>query len=392
MYVSRLDRPWTETPFVFQGFSIKTDEDIETLKKYCTFVFIDTEKDSAVEKRIPTRSLLNSLNARVLPKRSKTYKIKNKVESEIKFAKGSYRSLAYDFSLISKQLLNNEKLNINGLEKAVKSMVQSIARNPDAYLLLSKLKLVDHHHFNHSLNSSILTVSFGRYLGLNPKELVNLGLGTLLCDVGVIKLPNEIINAKGQLNGDQFEIYKSHVAHSFNMLQEAKGINREILKIVQFHHERHNGSGYPNQVLGLQIPILARMASIVDYYQTITAPPVNYRALNTMDAINNVNQCRDTKFQRELVDAFVQSLGVFSTGSIVEISTGEIGFVLAQHPTMKLRPKIMLVLDKNKKSLGHLPIIDLNLEEIDSSNQFLKVSKTHQPNAFKLDISNYLDI
>ena len=390
MYISKLDRPWTETPFVFQGFSIKTQEDIDTLRNYCTFVYIDTEKDATVEKRIPTRHLINNLETKVLPKRSKEYKIKTKVEAEIKNAKNSYKSLAYDFSMINKQLAANETLNIIGLEKAVKSMVQSIARNPDAFLLLSKLKLVDHHHFNHSLSCSVLAVAFGRHMGLSPRELVDLGMGVLLCDVGVTKLPPEILRFKGQLNGDQHEIYKTHVEHSVNMLRQAKGINREILKLIQFHHERHNGSGYPNRVIGLQIPALARMASVVDYFQSLTTPPPQYRPLNTMDAINHLNECRDTKFQREMVDSFVQSLGIFATGSIVELSSGEVGFVMAQNSIKKLRPKVMLVLNKNKENLGHLPIIDLANEEFDSNNQLIKISKLHEPFAFNIDVGSYL--
>jgi len=392
MYVSKLDRPWTETPFVFQGFSVKTQEDIETLRKYCTFVYIDTEKDSTIEKRIPTRHLLNTVESNILPKRVKSYKTKVKVENEIKVAKDSYKSLATDFSDINKQLHNKENLNIHSLEKSVKLMVNSIARNPDAFLLLSKLKIIDHHHFNHALNCSVIAVSFGRYLGLSPKDLTNIGLGALLCDVGIMLLPNEILHAKGPLNGDQFEIYKTHVEHGVNLLRKAKGINRDVLTIVQFHHERHNGSGYPNQVIGFQIPATARIVSIVDFYQSITTPPKKFRALSTMNAIQYLNESRDIKFQRELIDAFVQSLGVFSTGSIIEISSGEIGFVLSQNSKMKLRPKIMLVLDKNKKPLGHLPIIDLYKEEKDINNNFLKIAKSHEAHAFNLNISNYLTL
>jgi len=392
MYVHKLDRPWTETPFIFQGFNIKTPEDIKTLQKYCFLVYINTTKDSRVSEKNLTHQAISSKKNRVLPKKNKNYKIRSRFEKELKYAKFTYRNLAYNFSLAYKQMRSNKKLKIRVLKKAVKSVVGSVLRNPDAFLLISKLKLADFYYFNHSLNCSILSASFGRYLGLKTKEIINLGLGALLCDIGITKLPKEILENKDQLNGDQFELYKSHVNHSLNILRKTRGINRETLTIVQFHHEQYNGQGFPNRIVGSRIPILAQIVPIVDCYQSLISPRNCKDAITTMDAISEMNQYKNRRFQSELVDSFVHSVGIYSTGSIVELSTGEIGIVISQHSIKKLKPKVMLVLDKSKQKISNCPIINLDIADLGRNNHHRNIVKTHLANEFNIDIAKYVHV
>jgi hypothetical protein len=132
------------------------------------------------------------------------------------------------------------------------------------------------------------------------------------------------------------------------------------------------------------------MVSIVDYYQSLVAPRDSSLALSTMEAVNEINQCKDREFQSALVDNFVQSIGIYSTGSIVELSTGEIGFVVSQHPIKKLKPQVMLVMDKDKRELSRFPIVNLDVVNYDRNNNYLKIVKTHLSNEYNLDFTKYI--
>jgi len=393
MYVGRLDRPWLETPFLFQGFYIQSSRDIATLAIHCEHVFIDTDKEPFGSTQIKVFSSAskepNTAKSK-LPKRSCTYEDKTLVEDEISFAKQCRQSLNKHYHVIHEDVENGNNLDLSKISKSIEEMVTSIIRNADAFLWLTKLKNIDAYAYNHAIDTSVLAVSFGRHLGLNKEELTELATGVLLCDIGKIKLPKKLLSKPGRLTNEEFEIIKTHVELGVDILQQAKGnSSREIIKIARFHHERHNGHGYPNGLSGQQIPAFARIAAIVDCYDAITTHRSYCTALSALDAIKCMYEWRDIDFQKDLIEEFIQCLGIFPTGCIVELSTGEFGIVLAQNRIRRLRPRVMLVLDKNQRSLEHLPVIDLVKEETDANGNTLEIVRTHESGVYGIDPANF---
>ncbi len=393
MFVSQLDRPWLETPFLFQGFFIRSRHDIKALEKHCKHVLVDTERKYTETKQLKIYSenpKTQADNKKNLPHRSCHYEDKIPVEDEIGFAKQCRTSLNKHYHHIHEVVSNGKAIDLDKMAGTIEGMVKSIVRNPDAFLWLAKLKNFDSYTYNHAIDTSVLAVSFGRHLGLNLTELKELATGVLLCDIGKVKIPKSLLSKPGRLSSQEFELIKTHVKLGVEILQQANGkVSHEVIKIAQFHHERHNGQGYPNGLREQQIPVFARIAAIVDCYDAITTHRSYNKALSTLDAIKCMYEWRDIDFQKELVEEFIQCLGIFPTGSIVELSTGEIGIVLAQNRIRRLRPRVMLVLDKNQNSLDHLPVIDLVKEEKNQNNEVIEIVRSHESGVFGIDPANF---
>lgn len=380
MYVSRLDRSWLETPFLFQGFFIKQD-DIPVLQKYCSHVFVNLDKKNS-DIQIPEITA-KPKNNKVLPPRHTEYDDSVPVEKEIQFAKECHASLSEYMQGIGKTIKEGKPIRLIEISDSVNQMIKSIIRNPDAFMWLTKLKNLDDYSYKHSIDASILAVSFGRHLGLSQMDLQNLAIGGLFFDIGKAKLDESILSKPGRLTTEEFESIKNHVAHSIEILQQTNKVDESILDMIRYHHERHDGSGYPHGLKGLQIPLFARIAAIVDCYDAITTPRIYNQAVSSLEAIKQLYEWRDVDFQKELIEEFIQCIGVFPTGSIVELNSGEIGVVLSQNRIRRLRPKLMLILDSNQVSLDHYPILDLGQEQAGGNK--IEIVTTHEPGSFGID-------
>jgi HD-GYP domain-containing protein (c-di-GMP phosphodiesterase class II) len=320
-----------------------------------------------------------------LPTRKVQYETTTAIEEEMVFAKECHANLSTMVSDIMADVHAGKEINLLAPKKIVRHMIESITRNPDAFLWLTKLKKADSYTYKHSMDAAILAITLGRHLGLTKKELEDLAIGTLLFDVGKMKLPPELLTKPGRLTDDEFDLVKKHVEYSVETLKGIKGISPQSIEIAMYHHERHNGSGYPNKLKGKEIPIFARIAAIVDCYDAITSDRTYNRAISSHDAIKQLYEWRNIDFQEEMIEQFIQCLGVYPTGSLVELSTGEVGVVLSQNRVRRLRPKIMLILDKEKVAYDHYTTVDLIKEESDKDGNPLEILSSHEPGAFGID-------
>lgn len=390
MYVSRLDRPWLETPYILQGFHIKTEEDINKLLEYCKYVYVDVELSKEIEDNsssIPTQALDNTQSAKKLVTHVKprAYKDKTKHEEELVVARESHRVLSNTIADIMQDISNNEKLNLPPLQKAVNSMVDSIIRNPNAFAWLTRMKHKDSYTYNHSVSAAVWAVAFGRHLGLPKKDLQSLALGALLFDIGKMKLPDKLINNPKRFNQYEFKLVKQHVNYSIEIIKETQGIDQDVIDMVYTHHERHNGSGYPQGLAGDAIPLFGKIAGIVDCYDAIISERPFASPLSPHDAVKKFYEWRDIDFQAELVEQFIQVVGIYPVGTIVELSDGQIGVIVAQHNIWRLRPQVMLLLDANKEPLNHFGIINLYTETTDKNGDPLNIIKCVEPGLYGID-------
>jgi len=397
MYVSRLDRPWSETPFLLQGVYVHGDMDIKLLQKHCHHVYIDTEK--TVEPAIPTdrrkiknrrsRSERRTPNDLDITEPQVVYSDKTSVDEELEVAKELHGKI---FDVVH-ELIDNaksgNKIDVSNVKAVIKEMKQSILRNPSAFLLLRLLKDKDTYTYTHCLDMSVLCIVFGRHLGMSQEILDDLAIGTLMCDIGKIRLPSELLNKPGRLTKSEFEVIKEHVKHSVAIMEEAGNLSRTAIEVAATHHERFDGTGYLRGLKGSEIPVLGRMAAIVDCYDAMTSERCYSTGVSPHEAIRRLYAWRNELFQDELVEHFIQAIGAYPTGSIVELSTGQVGIVIMQNRIRRLRPKVMLVLDENKKSLGAGPIIDLMKETEDSKGDPLEIVKAGHHDEYGIDPRDY---
>ena len=418
MYVAKLDRDWLGAPFLFQGFYIRTDDEINKLKTTCKHVYIDTERRDERERlnssfnwaaidtegrdeRVRFNSSskcvdIDTKHGKPLPgaeqptawedRQHETTGLSDKylgeivgskrffrqvssmlakmrprasLKKELKRTGEIYQTVQRTVSNVMGELRAGGELDIAGIKYAVVPMINSVLRNPDAMACMVSMKRKDGYIYNHALATSVWSLVFGRHLGLDKVDLEALGMGGMLLDIGKTKIPTELLQKKGPLEKEESEELKRHVEYGLQILKDTKNVDSSVETMVRTHHERHDGSGYPEGLAGNDIPVFGRITGITDTYDAMTSVRPHAAAMSTYDVMRYLLSNANILFQAEIVERFIQVVGMFPTGTIIELNTGEVGIVVRQNPVRRLRPKVMLILDPDKNKRKDFPIIDL---------------------------------
>ena len=385
IYVAELDRPWLDSPFLFQGFVVDSDDDLQTLKSLCKYVFIDPEKGDDADDSLETISVSNiDLNAR------ERMKVTVSFEEEISTAREVHGRARNQLDSMFNDARMGRSIDVTGAKEVVSDMVDSIVRNPDAMQWLTNLRKRDEYTAIHSLNVCIFALTFGRYLGLNEEELNELGIGALLHDIGKMRVPIEVLNKEGKLTPDEKDIVHRHAQDGYDILQETPGLPASVLDVVYCHHERKEGNGYPRCLKNDEIPLFAKMVAIVDVYDAITSDRVYHHGMNTLDALKNMFEWREHDLDSDLVERFIRCLGIYPKGSLIELNTDEVGIVISVVQGRRLTPMVMLVRNAEKKVMLPPKIIDLSQFRGGDNKPAIDVTKVLEPNAYGVDIREYI--
>ena len=389
MYVRELDRPWLDTPFLMQGFLIKDKEEINILQSLCKYVYIDEKLGkqpliSAPHKTSPSKARYSRDELiKLFPLiQLKTYIQKNELDQEVAPAKRAYSDLEDSVSSMIQAHQKGMTLPYQQLRQAITPMVNSIIRNPNAAMWLTRMKNADNYIYQHSLSTSVWSVILGRQIGLPAKELESLAIGALLCDIGMLNIPFELIKTPGKLSDDNIKIIQTHVSLSIDALEAIPGIRQQDIMIVSNHHERCNGQGYPKGIGSKDIPVMAKIVSIADSYDAMTSLRPHASAKSPVIAIKQLYKLRGTSYQAELVEEFIQAVGIFPTGTLVELSTGQVAIVVAENKTRRLRPKILILLDANKNPFKNASITDLMTPRKNEYEVPVLITKSLEPGAY----------
>jgi HD-GYP domain-containing protein (c-di-GMP phosphodiesterase class II) len=231
-------------------------------------------------------------------------------------------------------------------------------------------------------------VALGRQLGLGKPDLRSLGIGGLLFDVGKLNIDRALLTANRPLTGPEYEQVKEHVKMGVKALRNSGVINKDVLEMVAYHHERFDGSGYPFKLSGDKIPVFARIAAIADSYDAMTNNRPYAKAMPPSKAIKLLYEKKNKEFQAELVEEFIQAVGIYPAGSLVELSSGEVAIVVAEYRARRLRPQVMVVLDENKEALIEVVIRDLMIETENPDGSPLEILGSLEPDAYGIDLSS----
>jgi HD-GYP domain-containing protein (c-di-GMP phosphodiesterase class II) len=358
VYVNELDRPWTDTPFMYQGFLISSEAQLQALKKYCKRVTIDTEKGSDVAPLVPGGSgprgpsVLDAIKDRV------TYEEKTAVTTELPAARHAQGKTSLVMDEVFGSVQAGKALDAPRVREAVTNMTDSVVRNPDAMLLLARMKASNASTLDRALGVSIYLITFGRFLALPREQIDLLGMLGLLQDVGKLRLPKGLLEKKGELTPAERELCKGHVAHSVAILKESSGLPPELPALAALHHERNDGSGYPKGLTGPQVGLFGSMAGLIDSFDALTEPRPYGETLAPAAALRVLYDERFTKFDGPLVEQFIQCIGTYPVGAVVELHSGEIAIVIARNPRLKLFPRVMVILDIHRNKLKAPKIIE----------------------------------
>lgn len=422
MFVVEPDCPWTDLPFALQGFIISTPKQVEIFRSKCRFVHVDYSRslndyyrEAKRERDRPLRAApFARVEPEVVPRRlqrrppfsmqavDEGLRIRRQrflgflqqqdgsdyareLGGELDFIEPRFDDFQHTLHSTFKHVEAEQNIDLRQVREGLHDMAGSLKRNPDALVWLLRLRQVDEYSFDHAVDVAVYLLMLGSHIGWRGQRLIELGLGGLLQDVGKSQLPQELLTKAGQLSPEEQALVRSHVASSLEILFAHAHLPSDVLVIVSRHHERWDGSGYPRGLAGSQIGLGGEMAGLVDSFCAMLKHKPYRNALGHQGALEDLYNQRDRQFNPALLEQFVQCVGLYPIGTLVELDSGDVGVVIQQNRVQRSRPRILLLLDRQKDAVPGYKVLDLR----DKSCQKLHVAKTLPPDAYGLSGDDY---
>ena len=425
MFVSDLDRPWIETPFLLQGFVIENDAEIATLREFCRSVTVDRSRslgDAFVARdngkdpaRVPEPTLIfypseeahtptppddfanvfHLLRAKEIPRAAhrppevSPHNKQSRLEAELLYSAPIIDDVKKALKSIHEAVANAQNISFSEIGGLVGEMACGVERNPDAMLWLARLRSADQYSYDHALDVSVHMMVFARFLGLPLRTIEELGVAGLMQDVGKVEIPAAVLGKAGHLTDEEYQLVQSHVAASLEMLMGHEGFSSNILDIIASHHERADGSGYPRRLKGERIGFHGELAGLVDTYCAMTRDRVYGIAVSSQKALEALNHLRGNKFREPVVDQFIQCIGLYPIGSLVELNSGEVGVVIQQNKVRRLKPRLLIVLGPDKSVERHPITIDLMNDPTAQTGVPYRIVQALPANAYGIDPAEF---
>ncbi|MGI9292067.1 MAG: HD-GYP domain-containing protein [Gammaproteobacteria bacterium] len=345
MYVAALDRLWLHTPFPPNGFYIRNEEQIQSLKRYCTYVYIDPlRSEDPQDVVVPFEPMFTSA---LTPRLNQ-----HEVNEELEWARQAYAAMLQTVRHMIRDVRVGSLPDISELNKGIGPMVSSIQRCPDALLWLIRTEKPTGYLYRRAIGTAVTATAFGHRLGFEREDLMELALGGLLLDIGKIEVPVTLLAKPELLTPTEHGVVRKHVSHAVGMVKVMENVPMRVLEMVSSHHERFDGSGYPKKQRGTEIPLFARIAGIVDTYDAITLDRRYAPAISGHTALRYLNSQRRSKFDGALLQEFIHAMGIYPTGSWVELLDGSVGVVCSQDARWPLSPRVVVVRDASGNKIS----------------------------------------
>lgn len=409
MFVAELDRPWLGTPFLLQGFLIESADQIAELQSCCQSVVVDHARSLGAWRQLPAARPAAVMAAPAPAEKEPDlfYVFQEASQPGARRRGGNVpqvrpedglsrfdEEVLYSAPLVEDVVSSLRAIQDEALDTRAKfaatanligEMAQAVERNPDALVWLTRLKATDEYSYDHALDVSVHLMVFGRFLGLGTHEVEQIGLAGLMQDVGKIHIAPEILQKPGKLSPAEYELIKAHVASSLDILVKDAGYSSIVLEIVANHHERFDGSGYPRSLTGTSIPLACEAAGLIDTYCAMIRDRPYEIALSSQRAMEHLIRMRGKKFRDALVEQFVQCMGIYPVGSLVELNSGEVALVVQQNRVRRLQPKLLVVLGPDKSPDPHPRTLDLILQPRTPVGDLYRIMTALPGNAYGID-------
>jgi HD-GYP domain-containing protein (c-di-GMP phosphodiesterase class II) len=311
------------------------------------------------------------------------------LEQELQRADDSFGAAVDMLGTVMHDIQVGKGLEIEAVESVVEDLVESIIRHPGALQLVSRMREANESSYTHALQVAVLLASFGRELGYSREQLTYLGQVGMLLDVGKLWIDEHILNKSGNLTPAEFEEVKRHVQYGLEIVESSAVAHPDVVAGVAQHHERLNASGYPRGLHDAEISPIGKMAGIVDSFSALTSSRPYAQAVSPYAAMQQLQGWADTYFNAGLVELFIQAIGIFPVGTLVELSTGEFGVVLEQGRPRRLKPKVLVVTAPDKTPLEIPFVLDLLNGEGASGDQVPYIRQGLPGASFAVDTTEY---
>lgn len=379
MYVRELDIAWEESSFMLQGVDVKTQQDVLDVQKQCQHVWVDYMEYKLSETF--DKQNTNPFNSEVSL---------IQIQEDYDDAREVHEQSSEFVTRVFSDIAAGREVDAEGIIQTVNNSVKSVLQNSDASIWLTKLNEKDNHAAQHSLNVTALSIILGKTLGFSKTDLEKLGVSALMHDIGKAKLPNELVNKAGNITEEELKQIHQHCAIGAKILSQSRNIPSIAVKVALYHHERVDGKGYPKGLEKDDIPLYARIISIADAYDWMTtnSPDVaRSQSLSQTEAIGELYKERGQQFDEDLVVKFIDGIGVFPPGSLVEMTNGEVGIVLSASQE-KLKPKVILILNQIKDATIQ-QVIDLSLMSVDVAGIPYQIKSTLRDGTYGIFVGDF---
>lgn len=412
MFVAELDRPWLGTPFLTQGFVVSTLTEVKKLRELCNFVYVEkvgrlwsgkqdpfarpvvntatnafasVKSDTGIFNQSQQRkpSLVATIDARKPHLATATF------FEEHTRARRIYLASRKMMAAMLTQARTENRVDIMQARRLVRAFAQSILRHPDPLLWMTHIKDREKYLLEHCLHVSILAINFGRLLRLEEKDILKLGLQGLLADMGMIRLPLDLLGKAEKLSVEELYLMNSHPVLGRNLLLNSEEGARFATEAVINHHERFDKKGYPRGINAGTLSQISRIISIIDAYDAMTSPRVYAHEKPPLDALQQIYRHRGKQFDEELALEFIHAIGPYPPGNLVELKNGFVAVVLTSEPKQRQLPLVSVLLDSQKQLLAQPEILDLAaLDSADDASDF-RVGRVLRNGEFGIDLLDY---
>jgi putative nucleotidyltransferase with HDIG domain len=379
MFIHEICGSWMDHPFWKKAFLLSDDEDLKTLKT-CGVqeVWIDTEKglDIGSEAVVSTHAEAEKkVEAELLkivkePTAEKRVPIHEELERARKLQAKSKAAVTSMF----KEARMGNAIKVGEAAPLVDEISESITRNPEAFLNLARLKTKDDYTYMHSIAVCALMIALGKQLGLTGSDLKDVGLAGLLHDVGKMLIPDDVLNKPGKLTDEEFNIIKEHPRKGWEILQGSPDITTTALEVCLHHHERVDGTGYPERISDEKLTLFSRMGAVCDVYDALTSNRCYKHGWEPADTIRKMAEWRNGHFDERVFQAFVKTIGIYPSGTLVRLKSGRLAIVIEQTEKSLLTPivKSFFSTKSNEPFLPELINLSKSQESIVSAEDPVK--------------------
>lgn len=352
MYIHDLNCGWMDHNFLRSRFMLRKEEDLRKLhESKIGELYIDTVKGIDVSDAPTRREVEVQIQSRIMDLATRSHAMPSKTThaEELTIAQDIQSEANEVITSMLADIRLGKQVEVERVSPVVTQITDSILRNPGTLMSLCRLKEGDTYTFQHCVSVATLLVAFCRYMGMEKEQLVEAGIGGMLHDVGKMRVPDHILNKPGKLTDDEFEIMKSHVTLGLETLRQTPAISPMMIQIAGEHHERFEGTGYPEKLHGYEISQLGRMSAVVDVYDAITSNRIYHRGMEPALALKKLFEWSDHHFDPELVQHFIQAIGIYPVGSLVMLDSQRVGIVVEQGEKGLLFPIVRIIFDAKRR-------------------------------------------
>lgn len=366
MYIHEICSSWMDNPFWKKSFMLSKRKDLKTLvDANVKEVWIDTSKGLDVQVAVKAvtveeeKKQVNSTLHKIAGQVKKTVQ-RASMQDELVRATTVLAKARLEVVAMFSEARMGKAIKIQEAADLVEEINQSVTRNSDALLSLVRIKTVDDYTYLHSVAVCGLMIALGRQLDFDEGQLKEVGLAGLLHDVGKIFIPSKILNKTGRLTDEEFGIIKSHPLKGWELLKQSADISDTALDVCLHHHERVDGTGYPDRLSGDDLSLYARMASVCDVYDAITSTRCYKASWEPAESLRKMAEWKEGQFDETIFSAFVKTVGIYPTGTLVKLRSGRLAVVTEQNEASFLMPIVKVFFSTS--SMAHVmpQIVDLS--------------------------------